>query len=180
MSPTSYQAALPRDNGVIIPKRPRCQRFLKAGADEAIISSQFLRQTNPPKENEIEDLHRRPASLGQKLAVLRPDGLPTGSASAKGTDPVAVVKVPDPRLERLAAIFDPKKKTAAAIEFVELQGLAAGEAGKTSFSEQFLGKLRTADALLAVVRSFRDPAVPHPLDRSTPGGTWRRSRRSSS
>jgi hypothetical protein len=91
-------------------------------------------------------------------------GLSTESASAKGADPVAVVKVPDPRLEKLTAIFEPKKKTAAAIEFVELQGLSAGDPKKTSFSEQFLGKLRTADALLAVVRSFRDPSVPHPQD----------------
>jgi ribosome-binding ATPase YchF (GTP1/OBG family) len=91
-------------------------------------------------------------------------GLSTESAAAKGTDPLAVVKVPDPRLERLAAIFEPKKKTAAAIEFVELQGLSAGDPKKTSFSEQFLGKLRTADALLAVVRSFSDPSVPHPMD----------------
>ncbi len=85
------------------------------------------------------------------------------SALAKGTDPVAVVKVPDPRLEKLASIFEPKKKTAASIEFVELQGLSGGDPKETSFTEQFLGKLRTADALLAVVRSFRDPAVPHPL-----------------
>jgi GTP-binding protein YchF len=84
-------------------------------------------------------------------------------AAAKGADPVAVVKVPDPRLEKLAAIFEPKKKTAASIEFVELQGLSAGDPKPASFSEQFLGKLRTADALLAVVRSFRDPAVAHPL-----------------
>lgn len=90
-------------------------------------------------------------------------GASTASVLAKGTDPVAVVKVPDPRLERLAAIFEPKKKTAASIEFVELQGLSAGDPKQTSFTEQFLGKLRTADALLAVVRSFRDPAVPHPL-----------------
>jgi ribosome-binding ATPase YchF (GTP1/OBG family) len=47
-------------------------------------------------------------------------GASTESALAKGADPVAVVKVPDPRLERLAAIFEPKKKTAASIEFVEL------------------------------------------------------------
>jgi len=90
-------------------------------------------------------------------------GASTESALAKGADPVAVVKVPDPRLETLAAIFEPKKKTAASIEFVELQSLSAGDPKLASFSEQFLGKLRTADALLAVVRSFRDPAVAHPL-----------------
>jgi GTP-binding protein YchF len=86
-------------------------------------------------------------------------------ALARGVDPVAVVKVPDPRLEKLAAIFEPRKKTAASIEFVELQGIPAGDAKRAPFSEQFLGKLRTADALLAVVRSFRDPAVSHPLER---------------
>lgn len=91
-------------------------------------------------------------------------GASAGSAAAKGADPVAVVKVPDPRLEKLAAIFDPKKKTAASVEFLELQGIQAGDPKQASFSEQFLGKLRTADALLAVVRSFRDPAVAHPLD----------------
>jgi GTP-binding protein YchF len=95
-------------------------------------------------------------------------GASTESAAARGTDPVAVVKVPDPRLERLSAIFEPKKKTAAAIEFVELQGLSAAEPEQASFSEQFLGKLRAADALLAVVRSFRDPAVAHPLRRIDP------------
>jgi ribosome-binding ATPase len=95
-------------------------------------------------------------------------GASTEPALAKGADPVAVVKVPDPRLEKLAAIFEPKKKTAASIEFVELQGIPAGDAKPAPFSEQFLGKLRTADALLAVVRSFRDPAVPHPLERIDP------------
>lgn len=92
-------------------------------------------------------------------------GASTELSLAKGADPVAVVKVPDPRLEKLAAIFEPKKKTAAAIEFVELRGIPAGDAKHAPFSEQFLGQLRTADALLAVVRSFRDPAVPHPLER---------------
>lgn len=91
-------------------------------------------------------------------------GASVDAAGAKGADPVAVVKVPDPRLDKLAAIFEPKKKTAATIEFVELQGLQAGDPKQTSFGEQFLGKLRTADALLAVVRSFKDPAVAHPLD----------------
>ena len=57
-------------------------------------------------------------------------GASAAAAVAKGADPIAVVKVPDPRLERLAAIFEPKKKTAAAIEFVELQGISAGTRNK--------------------------------------------------
>jgi len=91
-------------------------------------------------------------------------GASPDAAAAKGVDPVAVVKVPDDRLERLAELFEPKKKTAASIEFMELAGIAAGESNKSGFTEQFLGKLRTADALLAVVRSFRDPSVPHAED----------------
>jgi GTP-binding protein YchF len=91
-------------------------------------------------------------------------GASSDAAAGKGADPLAVVKVPDDRLEKLADLFEPKKKTAASIEFMELAGIAAGESKKTGFTEQFLGKLRTADALLAVVRSFRDPSVPHPKE----------------
>lgn len=99
------------------------------------------------------------SSLFGALTGASPD-----AAAAKGTDPLAVVKVPDDRLEKLAAVFEPRKKTAASIEFLELAGIAAGESKTSGFSEQFLGKLRTADALLAVVRSFRDPCVPHPRE----------------
>jgi GTP-binding protein YchF len=91
-------------------------------------------------------------------------GASPDAAAAKGADPVAVVKVPDDRLEKLAELFEPKKKTAAAIEFMELAGIAAGDSKRTGFTEQFLGKLRTADALLAVVRSFRAPSVSHPQE----------------
>jgi GTP-binding protein YchF len=105
------------------------------------------------------------AQSGKSSLFSALTGASAEPARAKGTDPVAVVKVPDPRLERLASIFEPRKKTAASIEFVELQGIPAGDSKRAPFSEQFLGKLRTADALLAVVRSFRDPAISHPLER---------------
>ena len=89
-------------------------------------------------------------------------------AGAKSPEPVAVVKVPDDRVEALTSVFKPKKKTHASIEFSEVPGLSAGEARKASFSEQALGKLRAADALLCVVRGFRDPSVAHPLDSIDP------------
>jgi GTP-binding protein YchF len=91
-------------------------------------------------------------------------GLGPEEAAAKGAEPVAVVKVPDARLDRLTAVYKPKKQTYASIEFSELAGLTSGEPGQAAFTEQALGKLRTADALLAVVRAFRDPAVAHPLE----------------
>ncbi len=91
-------------------------------------------------------------------------GLAPEEAAAKGAEPMAVVKVPDARLDALTAIYNPKKKTFAAIELSELAGLTSGEPGKAAFTEQALGKLRAADALLTVVRAFRDPAVAHPLE----------------
>ena len=65
-------------------------------------------------------------------------------ALAKGTDPIAVVRVPDPRLEKLAAIFEPKKKTAASIEFIELRGIPAGDAKHAGTVAQLSEQLRKA------------------------------------
>ena len=42
--------------------------------------------------------------------------------------------------------------------------MTSGEPGKAAFTEQALGKLRAADALLIRGRAFRDPAVAHPLE----------------
>src|SRR5512142_1726246 len=74
MSPTSYQAALPRGTASLYQIGPPCQRFLKGRADSGIIRSYFLRPDQLPKENEREDLYRRPAPVGEELALFRPDG----------------------------------------------------------------------------------------------------------
>jgi GTP-binding protein YchF len=73
----------------------------------------------------------------------------------------AVVKVPDKRLDKLAEIFKPKKKTNAAIEFVDVIGLHKGDSGSPQFTNNFLAKVRTNDALVQVVRLFRNEMVPH-------------------
>lgn len=75
---------------------------------------------------------------------------------------VGVVKVPDRRLGKLAAIFLPKSIVHASIEFVDVVGLKPGESGSTQFSTNFLSKVRTNDALVQVVRLFADETVPHP------------------
>ena len=95
-------------------------------------------------------------------------GLAATPASTKGPEQVAVVKVPDGRIEFLTDIFKPKKKTQATIEFTEIAGLASGEPKKQGLSEQFLARLRAADALLCVVRAFADPSLPHPLESVDP------------
>ncbi|OGB98803.1 redox-regulated ATPase YchF [candidate division KSB1 bacterium RBG_16_48_16] len=80
----------------------------------------------------------------------------------------AVVQVPDDRLDQLVDIFHPKKRTPATIDYIDLAGLSTGEQKSHGFSDQFLGQLRTVDAILLTVRSFDDAAVLHPLDTIDP------------
>ncbi len=76
----------------------------------------------------------------------------------------AIVKVPDERLDKLDAIYQPKKKTPATIEYIDLSGLSADEQKKGGFSDQFLGQLRTVDAVLVIAAAFNNENVPHPLN----------------
>jgi ribosome-binding ATPase len=70
---------------------------------------------------------------------------------------VGVSRVPDDRLDRLTALFQPEKRVPATVEFADM---AAGRGDAKSLLD--VAAYRNADALLHVVRAFRDPAVPHP------------------
>jgi GTP-binding protein YchF len=74
----------------------------------------------------------------------------------------AVIKVPDERLNTLTGIFNPKKEVNATIEVIDVVGLKKGDSGSTQFTSNFLGKVKTNDALIQVVRLFENDAVPHP------------------
>ena len=67
--------------------------------------------------------------------------------------------MPDPRLDQLTALFNPKKHTPATVEFADMGGAAAGKTGAAALLD--VAPFRNADALLHVVRMFRDPSVPH-------------------
>jgi len=82
-------------------------------------------------------------------------------ATAAGEPHRAVVHVPDARLEPLSALFKPKKTTPAEVRYVDVAGSLAGDADAAR-SAQVTAQLRTADALLLVVRAFVNDAVPHP------------------
>jgi ribosome-binding ATPase len=70
---------------------------------------------------------------------------------------VGVAKVPDDRLDKLAALYDPKKLTHTAVEYVDV-----GAIGQDSLKETaFLSHLRNVDALAHVLRAFDDPSIPH-------------------
>ena len=74
----------------------------------------------------------------------------------------AVIKIPDARLDKLTEIFTPPKKTNATIEVFDVVGLHKGDSGSTQFTSNFLGKVKTNDALIQVVRLFKNEIVPHP------------------
>ena len=81
----------------------------------------------------------------------------------KGEAHIGIAQVPDPKLERLAEIFKPKKVTFASVEYVDLPGLARGE-GKAVDSREmssYLTNLKNVDALVQVVRAYIDDNIPH-------------------
>ena len=70
---------------------------------------------------------------------------------------VGVAKVPDERLDRLAALYNPKKLTHASVEYVDV-----GAIGQEALKESaYIGHLRNVDALVHVVRAFEDQSIPH-------------------
>ncbi|MCL2580522.1 MAG: redox-regulated ATPase YchF [Oscillospiraceae bacterium] len=74
---------------------------------------------------------------------------------------VGVVSVPDPRLDKLAEIHDPKKITPAVLEFVDIAGLAKGSYKGEGLGNKFLASIREVDALIHVVRCFEDGEIAH-------------------
>ncbi len=78
---------------------------------------------------------------------------------------MAVVPVPDARLQPLADIFNPKKVTPATVEFVDVAGMGQSQHGageqREGLSAEFIGHIRNADALAIVLRTFENANVPH-------------------
>lgn len=70
---------------------------------------------------------------------------------------IGVAKVPDERLDKLAALYNPKKLTHTSVEYVDV-GAIGQEALKDS---AYAAHLRNVDALAHVVRVFEDPSIPH-------------------
>ncbi|HEV8228449.1 MAG TPA: GTPase, partial [Candidatus Limnocylindria bacterium] len=83
-----------------------------------------------------------------------------GFAGAEAETNVGVAKVPDERVDKLAALYKPRKTTYAEVTYRDL-GLAKSATPGEGISAKKLGDLRSSDALVHVVRAFRDPSVPH-------------------
>jgi GTP-binding protein YchF len=81
-------------------------------------------------------------------------------AAGKSEANVGVSRVPDERLDKLTALFNPRKHVPATVEFADIAGVGGVKTGAAALLD--VAPFRNADALLHVVRMFRDPAVPHP------------------
>ena len=74
---------------------------------------------------------------------------------------VGVVPMPDPRLDALAAIVNPKQILPTTMEFVDIAGLVAGASKGEGLGNQFLANIRETDAIAQVVRCFENDDVVH-------------------
>ncbi len=97
------------------------------------------------------------------LKALAAGHLPAHSNPNEPT--VAVVKVPDERLDRLATLVHAKKTTYLELRLLDFPSFSVGKKGPPA---QLLGELSTADLLVHVVHAFEHDSVPHPLDSVDP------------
>jgi GTP-binding protein YchF len=74
---------------------------------------------------------------------------------------VGMVAVPDERLDKLAEMYQPDKKTPAVIEFVDIAGLVKGASKGAGLGNKFLANIRETDAIIHVVRCFDDENIMH-------------------
>jgi ribosome-binding ATPase len=87
------------------------------------------------------------------------------AAHGRGEVAIGISKVPDARLDRLTAVYNPRKRVPATVEFSDYA--VPGHAGGVQVLVD-VAAYRTADALVHVVRAFDDPAVPHPAGSTNP------------
>lgn len=79
-----------------------------------------------------------------------------------------IVPVPDKRLEKLAALYHTDKIIPATVTFVDIAGLVAGASQGEGLGNQFLGHIRSCNAIVQVVRAFADSDVIHVDDQHDP------------
>ena len=96
------------------------------------------------------------STLFQLMTSARETGR---AAHGKGEASIGISKVPDARLDRLTAMYNPKKRVPATVEFTDL-AMPGGTGGAQALVD--VAAYKNADALVHVVRAFHDPAVAHP------------------
>jgi len=100
-------------------------------------------------------------------ALTRGNTPPTASAGRIEVHN-AVVEVPDPRVDKLSGMFNPKKTIYAKVTYADIAGLESGSA-KSGISGQLLNQLNQMDGLILIVRGFLNENVMHPNGSIDPG-----------
>ena len=72
-----------------------------------------------------------------------------------------VVNVPDERLDCLTSIFKPERTIPATVEFYDIAGLVRGASKGEGLGNQFLSHIRECDAIVEVVRCFKNADIIH-------------------
>jgi GTP-binding protein YchF len=100
--------------------------------------------------------------------ALTRSALPTGAATSGQFEiNTAVVNVPDARVDKLKAMYNPRKTTYTQVTYVDIGGLEKG-VGDGGLKGQFRNELSQVDGFLHVVRAFKDENVPHPYETIDP------------
>jgi hypothetical protein len=81
---------------------------------------------------------------------------------------VGIVPVPDPRMDKLAAIVSPERVLPTTMEFVDIAGLVAGASKGEGLGNKFLANIRETDAIAHVVRCFEDDNIVHVAGKVSP------------
>lgn len=72
-----------------------------------------------------------------------------------------IVPIPDERLQKLGEMYHAQKIVPATVTFVDIAGLVAGASQGEGLGNQFLSHIRTCNAIVQVVRAFKDDNVVH-------------------
>ena len=94
-------------------------------------------------------------------ALTRKGGLAANYPFATIEPNIGIVPVPDERLGELAKIVHPGRIVPATVEFVDIAGLVRGANSGEGLGNQFLANIRETDAIIEVVRYFKDVDVTH-------------------
>src|SRR5438067_3888043 len=94
--------------------------------------------------------------------ILTKSKLEAGGYSNPKEAHIGIAKVPDARLDKLAALYNPTKLVHRSVEYAAVAAIGQEALKETAFA----ANLRTVDALAHVLRAFDDPAIPHvgPID----------------
>ena len=97
-------------------------------------------------------------------AVVGGGAVATSYAFATKNPNIGVAKVPDERLDRLAAMSSSRNVVPTSVQFVDIGGLVAGASRGEGLGNRFLASIREVDAVVYVLRAFVDDDIPGSAD----------------